>query len=435
MITDIVESLPNANGSAIRLTELGKIKIGGLGAERSKSGGGGTYRLPVKYDHFIITTLQRGPDRNGARGDLLPDETLMQTLAETLGDPGDGKLRQIPIRVLSDDIDDVLQAAFVWYGGKTVCARSDGKEVTWFVDIDASARAGKVVRLREPRVEAWKPEFLELAGSGGNKLFKLHAVLNCVIAAKESRWGGVYKLRTTSLITFKQLYASLLHIHQLTGGVLVGMPLMLVVRPVQVAPEGKPTTVYVVHVELRGAELMDIQRQALTQAQWMLENRQQLLSVRTQYRKLLVGPGMESQEESGEIAEEFQPETQTVDAAPESYDIIDGTGEAGAGGSTDVAEGEDASQPEPPQEFQEPQVDLVEEAMKQDAAGRRASLRARAKDRGTGRKDFEGGYFKFVQRHGGDENQISLGDWCEFFRAIDQRRFDFKAGASVETVR
>ena len=43
-----------------------------------------------------------------------------------------------------------------------------------------------------------------------------------MIAAKESRFGGVYKFRTTSIISFKQLYSSLLHIHQLTGGVLVG---------------------------------------------------------------------------------------------------------------------------------------------------------------------------------------------------------------------
>jgi len=46
-----------------RPQELGKIKIGGKGAERA--GQGGTkYQLPVKYDHFLVTTRARGEDGN-----------------------------------------------------------------------------------------------------------------------------------------------------------------------------------------------------------------------------------------------------------------------------------------------------------------------------------------------------------------------------------
>ena len=39
------------------LPERGKIKIGQHGAERQ--GKSGTYRLPVKLDHFVVTTLHR----------------------------------------------------------------------------------------------------------------------------------------------------------------------------------------------------------------------------------------------------------------------------------------------------------------------------------------------------------------------------------------
>ena len=41
-----------------RLPELGKIKIGGLGQER-QARSGGTYRQPVKDDHFTIKNLHR----------------------------------------------------------------------------------------------------------------------------------------------------------------------------------------------------------------------------------------------------------------------------------------------------------------------------------------------------------------------------------------
>lgn len=46
-----------------RPQELGKIKIGGKGAERTSAGGKG-FRLPVKFDHFVVTTRHRGKDEN-----------------------------------------------------------------------------------------------------------------------------------------------------------------------------------------------------------------------------------------------------------------------------------------------------------------------------------------------------------------------------------
>jgi hypothetical protein len=142
----------------------------------------------------------------------------------------------------------------------------------------------------------------------GLPLFKLHSVFNCVIAAQEARWGGVYRFRTTSIISFRQLHGSLVHLSQLTGGILIGMPLTLVVHPIQVSPEGKPTTVHVVHVELRGGDMVELQRQALSYSEYRLKFADQIQSTTRQYRKLLSGPGMESQTEAKDIAEEFAPE-------------------------------------------------------------------------------------------------------------------------------
>ena len=87
------------------------------------SGPGGTYRLPRKDDHFTVTTLHR--DKDGA---LIPDKALMAELAQ-YADP-DGKIRQLPVCLLSDDLEDVIQTAWVWYVGKKVAARSDGVTLT-----------------------------------------------------------------------------------------------------------------------------------------------------------------------------------------------------------------------------------------------------------------------------------------------------------------
>jgi len=275
-----------------RVCELGKIKIGGLGETRT-SKNGKVFRLPRKDDHFTITTLVRN-----VSGDLIKDTDLMHELLQDYGDP-DGKLRQLPIVLLSDNIEEVMQCSWVWYGGGKCWARSDGQTVTWFGDPKTMSH------IDQPFEEPWRPEFADLKNPRGDLLFKLHTVFNCVIASKESRWGGVYKLRTTSRITGEQLYGSMLHIGNLTGGYLQGLPMRLVVRPIQVAPDGKPTTVYVVHCELRGPDLLSVQKEALKLVSCRMENVKQL----AEYRKLLAAPGHEIDEvEIAEIQQEFHPE-------------------------------------------------------------------------------------------------------------------------------
>lgn len=310
MISDILESLGEMGET--RLVELGKIKVGGLGPTKTAQSGR-TYRAPRKDDHFTITTLHREPN-----GDLKPDTVLMESLIKQWGDQ-DGKLRQIPIYLLSDDIEDVLQVAHVWYAGKQCGARSDGKATTWYIDPRTKHR------LDPPQVKEYDPEILNWK-IGEARAFKTHSVFNCVIAAEHSRWGGVYKFRTTSIISLKQLYSSLVHISQLTGGVLIGMPLMLKVRPVQVSPNGQVSTVQVVHVELMGKDLFEIQKRALIQAEYKTVHRQKLLEAQTQYRKLLCGPGQEKNGEVESINAEFHPETIDMDApaAPEGgYSLLD----------------------------------------------------------------------------------------------------------------
>lgn len=287
-----------------RVCELGKIKIGGLGEERQKASGSGTYRMPVKHDYFTVTTLFRDPKT----GDLIPDAELMASLKD-FADP-DGRLRQLPISVLSNEPDDVLQAAYVWYNGRRLAGRSDGVTFTRFFDLNKGW-------LPQPEVMPWKPEYANLTGPDKKKLFKLHVTLNCVVAAPSARWGGVYKFRSTSQISAEQLYSSLVQLRTLTGGQLRGLPLRLVLRPVQVSPEGVTSVVYVVHIELRGADLQTIQEMALERARFEIANAKQLGALQQEYRALLAAPGEdETPEEAAEIAQEFHPEQQAETASP-----------------------------------------------------------------------------------------------------------------------
>ena len=279
-----------------RLTELGKIKIGGLGAERSKSGGNGTYRLPRKDDFFTITTLNRKPiSQTDDKGDLVPDSILMDSLIPRFGD-SDKKLRRLPIYVLSNNIEDIMQSAWVYYVGKKCVARSDGVNITWYFR--------NKQWLEQPITEPHRDEIVQQKNNG-YPTFKLHTTFNCVIAAENGRWGGVYKFRTTSRITADQLYGSLIHVAGLTHGQLAGIPLMLVVRPMQVSPDGKPTTVYVCHCEIRGSDMMAIQKQAAQIARVRAQNFAEVRQFESQYRKMLSLPGGESPEEIADISSEF----------------------------------------------------------------------------------------------------------------------------------
>lgn len=282
-----------------RVCELGKIKIGGLGDEKV-SRSGNKYRVPVKYDHFVITTLYRGPD-----GKLVEDAGLMAAL-KPLAD-ADGRVRSLPISLLSNDIDEVLQASYQWFDGKRLAAKSDGETVTKYADFKTGAW------LKEPETLPWRPEYADLKDGGGKPRFKLHCTMNVVIASAEAKWGGFYKFRTTSAITADQLYGSLVHLRQLTGGVLRGLPLRLVVRPLQVCPppDHKPTTVFVVHVELAGSDVTAIQAKALELARFEVQHAKQLAAAQAEYKQLLRAPDeFLDDDEEAEVAQEFAPHQQ-----------------------------------------------------------------------------------------------------------------------------
>lgn len=287
------------------ITQLGYIKIGGLQDRTLKAGSTGrSWSPPEKWDHFkVMLSYRNDKDR------LVPDDELMdQLIRDGMADP-DGKLRQIPIQVLSNDIEDVLQMAYLYYSGNKLAARYDGETLTWHCDIKKGTWLEKPI-VEEMTVDEFKEKRLPMLDKSGNPLFKLHSIFNCVIQAQNARWGGVYRFRTGSEISARQLLGSLNTLRDLTGGILRGIPMRLALRPIKVNPlvkgSKKTSTVYVVHVELRATDLIDVQAKAIELAKFELANQH----TRVEYRKLLAAPGeYESEHEQAANAMEFGSES------------------------------------------------------------------------------------------------------------------------------
>lgn len=298
----------------LRYVEIGKIKIGGKAKEARESRSGGSWRPPEKYDHFIITTLFRDETDN-----LIHDVAIMDSLKD-YADKKDGKLRSIPVMFGSNDIEEVLQTSYTWYIGKTCGARTDGKTLTFYSD----PKTGQ--RLAEPIIGAWSPDWLTVAdptSRAPKKMFKRFTNLNCMIASPAARFGGYYRFRTTSEISSRQLYGTLTHFvgtaetRGLSHGVLRGLPFRLVVRPMAVSPDGKPTTVHVVHVEYMHGDLKALQAAAAEQRMLELNAVEQTLQTQVKYRELLAHVAANDEPDDDLVPDEELPVLPLPGKAPD----------------------------------------------------------------------------------------------------------------------
>lgn len=277
---------PIIKGLIPGLTERGKIKIGRKGAER-QSASGGTWQLPEKLDHFIVTTLERGKD-----GNFLPDADIHKLLGE--------KPKRIQMRFLFDDISLNFQCRYACYRGKTLWCSGDGEAA--FRQKEKSTERETV----QCPCHRQDPAFQGDDGKGAGKC-KINGTLSVVIEGANCV-GGVWKFRTTGYNSTVGILSSLTLLKSLTGGILAGIPLAMTIQP-KVATNpvtGQAVTVYVVGVEYAG-DVKSLQNGALEIAQRNAEFRQRLIHVEDEARKLIgVSAGLVDQ--AGDISEEFYPE-------------------------------------------------------------------------------------------------------------------------------
>lgn len=278
-----------------QLAEAGKIKIGGLGEERTTKTGR-KWRAPQKYSSFVITKNQRDKE-----GKLIVDKPLMDALIAG-GYAEDGRhVREIPVVLHSNDIESVFPTSYASYVGRKLQCRGDGETaLTWDKD-------------RRQQQQRKCP--CELLGNGQQVTCKPNGTLHCsIMLPGHATAGAVYKWRTTSIISIPRMVGSLQQILA-TVGVLRGIPLRLKVEPVQVSPNGQDTTVYCCHLELKAADITQVQRDAMAAAR----ARQELaagLDIDKQYKQLVAPPGLdESPQEQQETADEFYPEVEPMEPA------------------------------------------------------------------------------------------------------------------------
>lgn len=199
-----------------RPMELGKIKIGGKGQEITTKSGA-KMRLPVKFDHFLITTRKRGDD-----GNFEIDEFAHGKLGPAP--------EALPIRLRFSSVEDNFQSEMLVYKGKTKVFSCDGETA-----INHGEKTSATCRRLLGEKCPCKP-FGRLA----------------VILEAASRYGGYHLFRTTSWETINNLQTTL-RLFEAEFGSLRGLPLELVVYPATDTHDEGTSTSYKVGIVLRAS--------------------------------------------------------------------------------------------------------------------------------------------------------------------------------------
>lgn len=275
-----------------RLAERGRIKIGEKG-EMKTSAQGKQFAQPKKLDHIVITTMQRD-----AAGRLMPDTDLMAQI-----NPGGGKLIEIPIRLLYDDIDLDFFTRYACYKGNRCWCSGDGEEASRL-----TGENGNYNPVPCP-CERQDPMY-----QGQDKCKTLGTL--SVLIEGVNRVGGVWSFRTTSFNSVNAILSSMALIKAITGGPLSGIPLMLVLSPktVTIPTTGKPMVVFVMSIEYRGPE-SELAELGYERARQRVEHKIRMDLIEDQARELLVAPHEEPTDAQVETAEEFYPEGVVVETA------------------------------------------------------------------------------------------------------------------------
>lgn len=212
METATVPSAPKLNiNKGITLTQpvIGRITMGHTVIR------GEGKALPVKDDHFSLTTLVQDGATRAWNEHPLQKEILVKKKDKEKGDAKD-KLRAIPVRIAYNDLNLTLHNSFsAWDSqkGRILCC---GNGVT----------ARRVTEEGVKEIDCPRPEACEY---GVRQRCKNMSRAYFQIEGQEDELG-VFILRTTSFNSLNYLGTRLAQLAGLTGGRLAGMPMMLVME-------------------------------------------------------------------------------------------------------------------------------------------------------------------------------------------------------------
>lgn len=212
-------------GLSPRFSEIGKIKIGGKGETRPTKDKKSTYQLPVKYNHFVVTTTEKGPD-----GNYLPHQEIMSKLGK--------EPKEISIRLPFDDTDMNFFTSFQFYKGKKCVCKGDGEHATRAgadgVSKQIICNPDDCKFLQNTIDEVDTPDKCKPSG-----ILSTH-LTDCM------EIGGIYRFRTHSWNSIAGIMYGLDYIFKGTNGILRGMPLKLKLIKKATAEHGNVNIVTVV---------------------------------------------------------------------------------------------------------------------------------------------------------------------------------------------
>ena len=272
------------------LAECGKIKVG-IKGKMITSAKGAQFQPPQKLDHFLVTTLERGPDGNFLRN---------EEVHKMYGD----KPRVLPVRLVYNALELNFQSRYVAFKGKTLWCAGDGEQ--------AGRMNGKERVTRPCPCPLQDPTY---EGTPEAPRCKVNGTLSVMIDGV-ARVGGVFKVRTTSYNSVVGITSSLSLISTLTAGFVAGLPLDLTLRPKTaiIPTTGQSMLVWVVGLEYRGS-VQDLQQIAFSRAKDQALFMGRMEQIEVVARKLIAkDPTVIDNGETQEIIEEFYPEqVQVVD--------------------------------------------------------------------------------------------------------------------------
>ena len=260
-------------GITPQLCECGKIKIGMKGAV-TESKRGNSFRPPKKLDHFIVTTTRKTKD-----DDFEIDEEIMSILGDNC--------TEIPVMLLYDSPELNFLTSYAYYDSAKCQCRGDGE----------------IAETSDGKIKECDPDTCTYATQGK---CKPNGILS-VMLQDAPRVGGIWKFRTTGWNSIRNLMSSIKFIHDLTGGRLAGLNLVLTLHEkTTLIPGTKNTTkVQMVNLEYKGNL-----KQLLGEARDRYTSEEKMAQLEAQATEMLALP--ESAEECKDVQEEFYPETVVV---------------------------------------------------------------------------------------------------------------------------
>ena len=220
-------------GLNARLSEIGKIKIGGKGKEMTKGTGANkkVWNQPVKFGHFKVTMTERGDDKN-----FLPDTEVMEKIGP--------EPKELRIRFPFDDIDMNFHTSYQLYTGSKMTCKGDG-ETCERKDKDGVFISQACDTDTCPDMAAGK--------------CKVSGILSCYLPDSPS-YGGIYRFRTHGWNSVGGILKALQDYADYTGGILQGLPFKLKFIKKHTEEHGN---VPVVALVMDGIELDQMRRLAI----------------------------------------------------------------------------------------------------------------------------------------------------------------------------